>query len=743
MSDNESLLDESDDSQGVGGGGDESLDANTLLDTEGEGSMLDAEVLERAKNLKISKEETEGDGDTTVSDMNGSPPEVPSVEIMDNGLVDQGPEINLGAMDLQPRLMLPTVDLPKLSVFTTGPLADTVKAMKLLNSSSASGVVLTPSLKGPVAVGPNRGGGGEETDEGSRGGPKVLVNPLSSMFGSNDVRLKASYPSSRFKGGGGGQVSGALHGASNASQSCDTIRPLKVTADQSSDNPTVNLSDAGDDEDEEECDVVDDDGEEEEEEEDEDDYVTPQNSPSRGNTSKGSAKPKTAAQVIAAQAKKARKNARQKERKKVAAQAAAILSNKLSKLAKVVPSITLQESTPQEGKLKRCAGPPVSSSAKKSKLDASPMAQELARYLAQENPFAGIHWGAQHNPIFRHGPIPLALLRSIAHSLSALKPGAMDDPCLGHPSGVWHDEHGLLLLSLDPTNLSMVGPSTATVGERSGVQFAELTFFSSKVLSYGQRIAAGTSYQCTLCQSSHFPVPRSHTVLVTGSELIGAPGLPFNMGLPCPASVDIPRVSPQQCWDSLVLHGGLRSDPFKVLQSIYGSVQGGLLILLDLGTQPIVHGESAASVITRLEELVMRLVQSLRRPTLGITRVLVLPPTIHLGHESLALNQVHSGPHNTLVMAQLNELKLHIDSRNFDRMGNRRPSPLHSWSELFSALVSKLSRDPMGRSIGEVQVVVNPGVMVDGGCLYLRPDYLHSTVSNLVAFAGAHSWLSW
>ena len=116
--------------------------------------------------------------------------------------------------------------------------------------------------------------------------------------------------------------------------------------------------------------------------------------------------------------------------------------------------------------------------------------------------------------------------------------------------------------------LSVSGPATATAEERSGVLPPELTFFSSKLLSHGQRIACGTSFSCRLCQTSHIPVTRSQTVLVTGSELLGAAGLPNIMGLPSSAKVEIPKVSPAQCWDSLVLLGGLGSDPFKIIQAI-------------------------------------------------------------------------------------------------------------------------------------------------------------------------------
>ena len=209
------------------------------------------------------------------------------------------------------------------------------------------------------------------------------------------------------------------------------------------------------------------------------------------------------------------------------------------------------------------------------------MALEQARYLAVEYPFSAVHTGGQHNPIYRHGPIPIKTLKGIAHSYSAITSGAkkgQSEPS-GPPSDPWCDGTGLLLLSLDKTNQSVVGPATATAMERSGVLPPELTFFSSKLLSHGQRIACGTSYSCRLCQTSHLPVTKSQTVFVTASELLGAAGLPYIIGLPSSAKVEIPKVSPLQCWDSLVLLGGLGSDPFKIIQEIYGSFQGDLTLI--------------------------------------------------------------------------------------------------------------------------------------------------------------------
>ena len=66
--------------------------------------------------------------------------------------------------------------------------------------------------------------------------------------------------------------------------------------------------------------------------------------------------------------------------------------------------LTPVQEPPIGGTLKKHAGPPANPTAKKSKLDASPMAQKLARYLSVEFPFVDTHQGAQHNTIFRVVP---------------------------------------------------------------------------------------------------------------------------------------------------------------------------------------------------------------------------------------------------------------------------------------------------------------------------------------------------
>ena len=243
--------------------------------------------------------------------------------------------------------------------------------------------------------------------------------------------------------------------------------------------------------------------------------------------------------------------------------------------------------------------------------------------------------------------------------------------------------------------------------------------------------------------SSHFPPPKSKFVLVTGSEVIAAAGLPSILTLPDSAAVVTPKVPSYHCWDTVWVVGGFAADPFSVLKGIYGTYQGSLKVLLDLGTLPVVRGESATSVITRLNELADRLKNSLRLWSKGPTQVFVLPPVVYLGDGDIALHQSPARAYSKLAMAQLIELKRYIDSRNSDLMGRMTNTPLRRWGDLASSPRSEMIEDSMGRMVEQVAVESTPSVLVEQGILHLRPDSLTALIRSLVAFVGAHAWATW
>ena len=740
----ESLLDQSDDTHSatVSEGGGEVVDLHGLLDLGGEESDLTKEI-NRVGDENISDlTEVEGAG-SMPAHRTDPPPEAEVVTIENVGMENEGPKGNQGTLDHLPTPSMVIVSEKLLGLKGT----QLEKARDLLNVPfKGPPAMKTQAPTVTAAHGGQKTSGGTEHDLGSIngvGGGNLQGKGGAQVYQSEDIRCKL-YTNRK-----GELVPPSIKGPTVTSVLCaaPVADNLMIGADD------VPVGDGVEAEDHRGGRAsVDDEDDDESEEDDESAFVTPQNSPIRVGSKAKPANVKTAAQLETMRAKKKRKAVAQKARR-AAVRAdkanAARLATLLQNLAPMEPRAPEGEGVavqkpPPGGTLKRSAIPLSSTLSKRSKVDTSPAALGLSRYLSGVSPLAETQQGAQHNPLYRHGSVSVSLLKSFALQVRAHKPPLKDDPLQGHPSDVWRDEHGLLMLELDQTN-SMVGPATATARQRSGDDLqGRLLFFSSSLLSFGRRIDRGLDYRCALCLSAHTPLPKSHVVLMSGSELLAAPGLPFNIRRPNIVSDAIPVVHPQQCWDTLMVNGGLRSDPFKVAQAIYGSYQGGLCFLLDVGTQPVVHGESAASVSTRLCELARKLILSLRSNTKGTTRVICLPPQLHLGDLALAQNQIPSGPHNALVLSQLLELKQFIDSRNCDRLGRQdRTSPLHTWSDLFSSLQPQLTRDPMNRIVGKVQAVASPGAVEDDGVLHLKPDYLHASLSNLVAFTVAHSWCSW
>ena len=75
-------------------------------------------------------------------------------------------------------------------------------------------------------------------------------------------------------------------------------------------------------------------------------------------------------------------------------------------------------------------------------------------------------------------------------------------------------------------------------------------------------------------------LPRTKTVLVTASEVIAAAGFPRSLTCPGVPHEISPPVSPGECWDTVWVLGGLRSDPSRVLKASNANAQGELVFLL-------------------------------------------------------------------------------------------------------------------------------------------------------------------
>ena len=671
-----------------------------------------------------------------------SQPNVETVSMASVGPEGQGPEDFPGSLTFDPAISWNTV-----TSHLTGLVGPSLETARDQINFTVQGMQQLPTpVNQPTPEGPaQETSGGTCATQGSLFKGKVKGgNPGQVMFRNTDIRTKGRYNRDNV------WVPPALRSNPVTSGTTTAFRPPRVGDTMIPECDEEEEAVDGEDEDLEgdrsESVAVATVGNEESD--DDAEFATPTNSPPRGNKQGQLTSVKQVELTDAQRAKRKRKASRQKQKRAEIRAAAARLKARLELEAPMVQSGPglAQEVASQGSKLKRSAVPPATILSKRSRVDTSPQALGLAQYLRGVSPLAEPHQGALLSPLYRHGPVSAKALKSFAN-YSARRPPIEDEPSQGHRSQVLFDDAGLLMLELDPSNL-LVGPATASVEQRAGEHLqGRLLFHSSTLLSYGRRIVRGSDYQCSLCQSLHFPQSKSLVVLMTGSEAIASAGLPFNIRNANIVSDDIPWTHQTQCWDTLLVSGELRSDPYKVAQGVYGSFQGDLCFILDMGAQPVEHGEGASSVIRRLSELVRKLVHDLRPGNWkGRTRVLVLPPLQHIGAggQALVLNQRPSGPHSLLISSQLNELKGFIDLRNCEALQNGdRNTPLHSWSNLFSVLKHEQSRDSMNRVVSKAKVVVSPGVVEDNGYLCLHPNYLFNCICNLVTFVGNHPWCSW
>ena len=423
-----------------------------------------------------------------------------------------------------------------------------------------------------------------------------------------------------------------------------------------------------------------------------------------------------------------------KKAKKETAKAASLL-------AAQVKNVTLRVT---DGGTKRAADSASSASSglKKPKLEDCAIAQSLASYLKTEGGNSATS-GTRSNSFFSHGPITVSELRSFAHTLHDLHRDNRRVPPLVHPSDALVDADGLLTLQLgeDQSSVSLVEVSRE---QRSGdVPTTHPTFYASGLFSLAGQIQDGSSFQCYKCRSSHWPVPKTKIVFVTHSEVLAAAGFPNSLTNPSATTTEVNPTSPQECWDTVWVLGGLMSDPAKIIKSLYGSFVGELMIFLDLGTLAIKHGESASSVMDRLVQLSGYLVNLLRFKAKGNTRVLVLPPLIHLGDKELALHQEPTQPATKLALKESLELKNYIDIHNRG-VAEMMRSPLHTWGDFASSVFTEVGQDAMLRTVHEVKVRVAPtSIEGEDGALHLQPASIHNMVRSLVAFAMTHPYATW
>ena len=225
--------------------------------------------------------------------------------------------------------------------------------------------------------------------------------------------------------------------------------------------------------------------------------------------------------------------------------------------------------------------------------------------------------------------------------------------------------------------------------------------------------------------------------IVTHSEVIAAAGFPGSLTLPGAQQEPVAPTAPAECYDTVWILGGLLSDPARILKALYGSYQGDLIFLIDLGTRAITRGESAFSVRDRLHNLGGFLKRNLRFPGKGETYYTILPPIIHLGDGEVALHQDPPKAVSKLALAEMLQLRELVDYQN-GSMTTVPSTPMHSWAKLVSARHDNTAFDSLHRTYQEVSVRVTPSTWGVDGVLHLKPSAIHNLVRTVAAFMVTH-----
>ena len=440
-------------------------------------------------------------------------------------------------------------------------------------------------------------------------------------------------------------------------------------------------------------------------------------------------------------AKRARGRKNLKERK-ATAKAASDLEKDIKGLkVQVVIGDTVHTATPGGGRKRATNGDSGDPTVLKKSKQETALAKSLADYFSAGGGNLASS-GPRTTTFFKNGPIALPVLRQFAHTLHGLHQDTSGGAPLAHPTDALRDSDGLLVLQLD----DQPGPTGQTVRQvavpravRSGAEVTpQLNFHSSELFGLAGKIEFADKFQCGKCLSSHWPVPRSpKKVLVTHSEVIAAAGFPSSLTLSSAQQEPVAPTAPAECYDTVWILGGLLSDPARILKALYGSYQGDLIFLIDLGTLAITRGESAFSVRDRLHNLGGFLKRNLRFPGKGETYYTILPPIIHLGDGEVALHQETPKAVSKLALAEMLMLRELVDCQN-GSMTAMPSTPMHSWAKLVSARHGNTAFDSLHRTYQEVTVRVTPSTWGVDGVLHLKPSAIHNLVRTVAAFMVTH-----
>ena len=338
--------------------------------------------------------------------------------------------------------------------------------------------------------------------------------------------------------------------------------------------------------------------------------------------------------------------------------------------------------------------------------------------------------------VTRHGPISVSQLRLFAREMhgregrNEVEWESLRGTNLLNPRIQPTLPHGLRLhqLGLDGTIIPS-DEATIDAARRGEACPPSIWVHSSLLVDLQRKIDVSGVPTCSSCNQTHKDTPRKVNLLVCSSEVVASAGLPITISLQGRPQVKLPPYG--DCFEVLMVLGGLTSSPREAIQRVYGNCRLPLNIILNLGEDAVASGESAGSVFSGLVGLKQWLERDFRRLMRLRTHVLITSPLQWRGEKLLYLSVARKDPMTFLQRTELSHLAVQIETCNSQAVAHNPHllAALPRWCDFVGSRQTVQLLGNFGRDRTFVQVVPNTAVFADQqGDLHIEPQALLSLV---------------
>ena len=426
-------------------------------------------------------------------------------------------------------------------------------------------------------------------------------------------------------------------------------------------------------------------------------------------------KPKTAAQREAVARRRANRRARDK---------VIILASKGGPPPPPPPP-------PPQAEKRRSLEEPSASSTKPAKRQCSSAVSDYLDNVVNVNPNPG------DDLVNRHGPLSISTLNLFAREMHGGRNEVVWEGH-GHPNPRIqpNSPHGLRLHQIGPDgNIVPSDAEAANAARRGQSKSDSLWVHSSRLIEQMRKIDSNGATTCSTCQQVHRSTPVRLNLLLCSSEAVASAGLSeilTSSGMP---SAALPSFG--DCFEVLWIPGGLEMFPKDVMQRVYGSCQLPLNIILNMGGEAVMSGESARTVFSELLNLREWLERDFRKGRRVTSKVFLASPLQWKGEGHLHLSMPPKEPLSFSQRSELHTLAVSIETMNNSLVSHSSylARTLPRWCEHVGHRREVTVSGNSGRTRIMVEPVAKPSVSADAeGDLHLDKRSLLSLVRETFRF---------